>query len=101
MIRHIVMWKLAGDDDAAKTTAFEAIAGALRPLAHLDGIHSLTVERNGVGIVDNYDAALVGDYESEAALRNYLEHPEHVAAVVIVRQNVTGRAAIDYELPAL
>lgn len=98
MIRHVVMWKLAGDDEAARSAAFREVRDALEPLVHLDGIRTLTVVRNELAIDGNFEAVLVADYESQAALENYLVHPEHVAAVAIVRANTTARAAIDYSV---
>jgi hypothetical protein len=102
MIRHVVMWKVVGETAAEKQTAVEAIAGALEPLAHvIPGIASLKVFANVPADAQNYDAVLVGDYDSLEALEGYLVHPAHVAAVVIVRANSTARAAIDFELEAL
>ena len=98
MIRHIVMWKLGAEDAAGKAASVEAIAGVLEPLVHLEGISSLTVRANGADIEGNWDAVLVGDYDSLDALDNYLVHPEHVAAVSVVKQHTVARSAVDYEL---
>jgi len=98
MIRHIVMWKFGAEDEAGKAAAYEAVRAALEPLVHLDGIQSLSVIRNGVDIDGNSDAVLVGDYDDRAALEAYLVHPEHVAAVVIVKSHTVARAAVDFEL---
>lgn len=96
MIRHIVMWKLTAEDAAGKASSVAAIAGALEPLIHLDGISALKVHANELGIDGNWDATLIGDYDSEEALRAYLVHPEHVAAVAVVRQHTSARAALDF-----
>ena len=99
MIRHIVLWKLKAEDAAGREQAVAAIAGALEPLAHvIPGIANLVVRANVAYEDVNWDVALVGDYESVAALDAYQVHPEHVAAVQIVRANVRERASIDYEL---
>jgi hypothetical protein len=50
-----------------------------------------------VAIEGNLDAGLIAHFETEAHLRAYLVHPEHVKAVHVVRENTTGRAAIDFE----
>lgn len=99
MIRHVVMWKVVGETDAAKAAAVAAVAGALEPLAQvIPGIASLRVFANVPADAQNYDAVLVGHYDTLEALEGYLVHPAHVAAVVTVRANTTARAAIDFEL---
>lgn len=98
MIRHVVMWNMAAQDAAGKAASVEAIAGVLEPLVHLPGIRSLTVRANGANIDGNWDAVLVADYDSLEALDHYLVHPEHLAAVEVVRQHAAARAAVDYEL---
>lgn len=98
MIRHIVMWKLAAEDAAGKKASVQAIAGVLEPLVHLDGISSLRVHGNDADIDNNWDAVLVGDYDSLDALTAYLVHPEHVAAVAVVKQHTAARGAVDFEV---
>ncbi|MCU1508932.1 MAG: Dabb family protein [Glaciihabitans sp.] len=99
MIQHIVTWKLAATDDADRTAAFDAIAGALVPLADvIPGIVSLRVDRNSTGPDTNWHVALTAVYASAEDLEAYQVHPAHVAAAAIVRANVAERAAIDFEL---
>lgn len=99
MIRHIVTWKLIAQDDAAKVAAVATIAGVLEPLAGLvPGIHSLTVRPNAAYPEANWDVVLVGEYESLDSLQHYMTHPDHLAAVTVVRQHVSERASIDVEL---
>lgn len=99
MIRHIVSWKLKAVDAAGRAESVAAMAAALEPLAHsIPGIRSLVVRPNAAPIDGNWDAVLVGDYESLEALETYLVHPEHVAAVVIVRQHTADRSAVDFEV---
>jgi len=99
MIRHIVAWKLTAEDAEGKAASIAAMAGALEPLAAvIGGIVSLTVRPNVAHFDANWDVVLVGDYESLDALDAYQVHPEHVAAVAIVRQHTAQRVAVDYEL---
>ena len=99
MIRHIVVWKLVAEDEAGKAASVAAIAAALEPLATvIDGIASLKVSANQAYFDSNWDVALVGDYESLESLDAYQVHPEHQAAVTIVRSHTSQRAAIDFEL---
>lgn len=97
MITHIVTWKLTVEDPAGRAAAVAAIAGALEPLAGvIDELLDLKVSANAVAIDGNADAGLIAHFETEADLRAYLVHPEHIKAVHIVRQNTTGRTAIDF-----
>lgn len=99
MIRHIVLWKLQAEDATERANAVEAVASALEPLIHLiPGIASLAVRANVAYADVNWDIALIGDYESVEALDAYQVHPDHVAAVQVVRANVSERASIDVEL---
>lgn len=98
MITHIVAWKLAAEDPEGRAAAVAAIAGALESLVGvIDELVDLKVSANVVAIEGNLDAGLIAHFETEADLRAYLVHPEHVKAVQVVRQNTTGRAAIDFE----
>lgn len=99
MIRHIVTWKLKAEDEAGKAASYAAIKGVLEPLANvLDGIDSLVVSANSAYFEANWDVVLVGDYRDLAALDAYQVHPEHLAAVTIVREHVAARASIDFEI---
>ena len=99
MIRHIVMWKLKADNAEGKAAAIAEIASVLEPLANvIDGISSLRVHANSEYADVNWDAVLVGDYDSVAALDAYQVHPEHRAAAAIVRGHAAQRAAVDFEV---
>jgi hypothetical protein len=41
---------------------------------------------------------VIGDYESLEALEAYQVHPGHVAAAAVVREHVTERSSIDFEV---
>ena len=99
MIRHLVTWKLKAVDAQAKAESVAAITAALLPLASsVPGISSLAVNANSAFFDTNWDVVLVGDFDSLAALEGYQVHPEHVAAAAIVREHVSQRASIDFEV---
>ena len=99
MIRHIVTWKLKAQDATAKAEAVAAIAAVLEPLVHaVPGIRSLDVRGNIAYFDKNWDVLVIGDYDSLEALDAYQDHPEHVAAAAVVREHVTERASIDFEV---
>jgi len=93
------MWKLKAEDAEGKAAAVAAIAAALEPLANeIAGISSLRVHANSAFFDVNWDAALIGDYDSLAALEAYQVHPSHVVAAAIVREYTAQRTAVDIEL---
>ena len=98
MIRHIVMWKLKGEDAAAKSASFTAVAealGALPPL--IPEIHSFSIGQD-LGETDgNRDAVLIVDYKTTADLATYQTHPDHVKAAAIVREHASERTTVDFE----
>lgn len=97
MLRHIITWKLAAEDTAAKLESSATIAAALHGLVPLiPEIRSLTVASNVVSLDTNWDLVLVADYDDEAALRTYIDHPEHQRVVGIIRPLVAERAAVDF-----
>lgn len=99
MIRHLVMWKLAAEDPAQKTSDAEGIKSRLEALVPLvDGLESLTVSFDLGENPGNWDAALVADYVDTAALDRYLEHPDHVVAAAWLKTVVASRSCVDFQV---
>ena len=99
MIKHIVTWKLKAADDAGKAEAFATIASNLTALVPvIKQIKSLTVGRNVASPESNWDLALVAQYDSLAALQAYQEHPEHQRVAAVIRELVSDKSAVDFEL---
>ena len=99
MLRHIVMWKLAAEDAAAKERDIATIRAALVGLLPLiPEIESLTVSANSTSVPKNWELVLVADYADEAALQRYIDHPEHQRVVKIIVPLVDSRSAIDFEV---
>jgi len=96
MIKHIVMWTLAAESEQQRAADTEAITTSLERLVGIvPGLRSLTVTANTEDVPLNYDLVLQSEFDDRAALDTYLDHPDHLAAVDIVRPRVNGRAAID------
>jgi|GEM_PF-3427524 len=95
MVRHIVMWKIdkVPADRAADT------AGDLREmlLRLRDGIDS--VLRAEVGLQYEYPPLMVlcMDFQNWEGLEEYRVHPDHLAAVKVLRKHTTKLGAVDYE----
>jgi Stress responsive A/B Barrel Domain len=93
------MWKLAATSPEEKALAAAEIKHALESLVPIvPQIIALEVHVNSVSIERNWDVVLVADYASVADLDAYQVHPEHLAALPIVRSRVLERVAVDFEV---
>lgn len=97
MLRHIVSWKLTGADVAEVDAQVERIADDLESLAgRIPEIISIRVVRNVVNPEQNFDAAVIADFEDADALRAYIEHPAHVDAAAYLKSVTVQRACVDF-----
>ena len=99
MIKHIVMWKVRGDDAATRAqnlallkAEFESLRGRIPGLLHLEiGVDESRIDHA-------FDVVLYTEFASRQALLDYAEHPEHLR----VRRNLgdmrTARHQVDYEI---
>ena len=100
-IKHIVMWKVRGDDAAARArnlallkSEFESLRGRIPGLLQLE-----------VGVDDSRidyacDAVLVTEFASREALAGYAEHPEHLRVRRALGDMRIARHQVDYEVPS-
>jgi heme-degrading monooxygenase HmoA len=98
MIRHIVMWRVAGKTASERRETarsvkqeFESLRGLIPGLLEIDvGLDISEVDYA-------CDVVLVADFESRAALEDYANHPEHIR----VREALAGmreaRHQVDYD----
>jgi hypothetical protein len=94
-----VSWKLRAEDAAARDLASQEIVAALESLpAVIPEIAEFTVGRNIAYEDTNWDLVLVADYASLEDLDVYQQHPEHQKVVTIIRERVSARSAVDFEL---
>ncbi|MGI9609946.1 MAG: Dabb family protein [Acidimicrobiia bacterium] len=96
MFRHCVMFKWA--DGVSDATKIEISLGLDR-LATLDAV---TNYHHGpdLGVSEgNWDYGIVGDFEDEAAYREYATEPGHVTLIAdLIKPNISARAAVQYEV---
>ncbi len=95
MVRHVVMWKLAG---TAGQGAGEEMVKRLRALEGLiPGLTRLScaLNQNPAG---GWDAVLITEHPDWEALKAYQIHPEHQKAAGYVKTVAAERAAVDYEV---
>ena len=97
MIKHIVMWNLRGDTDAARAQAisvlkrsFESLRGRIPGLVHLEiGVDSSRIDYA-------CDVVLYSEFESQAALDAYAVHPEHLRVKQELADLRIARHQVDY-----
>jgi lambda repressor-like predicted transcriptional regulator len=100
MIKHIVLWKLKEQHNGkTKDTLANEMTSRLLELKKLiPEIKFMEVGRNVIYPERNHDLVLVSEFNSFDDLELYANHPEHLKVVAFVKEIVTSRAAIDYEL---
>jgi hypothetical protein len=97
MIKHIVMWNLRGDSQEDKSRAiavlkrsFESLRGRVPGLLHLEiGVDSSRIDYA-------CDVVLYSEFESQAALDAYAQHPEHLRVKQEVSDLRIARHQVDY-----
>lgn len=96
MVKHIIIWKLKDEfnTDEIKSgvkNSLESLLGAI------PGLLEIKVETENLAS-SNADLMLYSVFESEAALKGYSVHPEHVkVADTFVRPYTESRACFDFE----
>jgi heme-degrading monooxygenase HmoA len=100
-IKHIVMWKVRGDDAAARAanlaqlkSEFESLRGRIPGLLHIEvGIDESRIDYA-------CDVVLVTEFASREALAGYAEHPEHLRVRRALGDMRSARHQVDYEVTA-
>ena len=95
MIKHVVMWRLK--EDAG--TAAETLKAMLEALpASIPEIRALEVGLNCKDSEFAADVVLVSAFDSLDALAAYVVHPEHVKVGAFLKEIVSERRVVDYEV---
>lgn len=98
MIRHIVMWDVAGATGDEKRRNIESVRDLFHGLrGRIPGLLRLEIGVDGSRVDYACDVVLYSEFESQAALRAYATHPDHLR----VRDQLAGvriaRHQVDYE----
>jgi hypothetical protein len=98
MIKHIVMWKVRGDDAAthARNVAlvkreFESLRGRVPGLLHLE----IGVDESRIDYA--CDVVLYTEFASREALADYAGHPEHLRVKRALGDLRTARHQVDFD----
>jgi hypothetical protein len=102
MIRHIVMWDIAGNTPEEKRVnidlvrrCFEGLNGLIPGLRHIE----VGVDISAVDYA--CDVVLFSEFEAQAALDAYALHPEHLRVRDALAGIRIGRRQVDYEVAEL
>jgi len=97
MIRHVVSWRLAAAEPAARAADAAAIVERLESLVGVvPEIRTLQVGTDVVGN-PNWDVVLIADYEDLDALARYQVHPAHEAVGAFIRSVVAEKSTVDVQ----
>lgn len=96
MVRHVILWKLKADVSDRQSVRRGIKEGLEALKGRIPGLVDIRVRIEGLES-SNADAMLDATFESEAALKCYAVHPEHVAvADARVRPFAETRLCLDY-----
>lgn len=95
MIRHICMFKLKEEN---KEKNLQEALTRLEELREIEQIQKFEVVTNAEGTPENnYDLSLIFDFVSIKDLKEYQNHPKHIAFGKFISGIREARACIDYE----
>lgn len=100
MLKHIVLWKFADDDDEAKRrqNAITIKAGLEELRYEAEGIVSLEVHIAPLALPTcDADICLEAVFVSRDAFRAYLAHPRHVMVRDFITNCTEDRMCMDFE----
>jgi hypothetical protein len=95
MVDHLMFFAVR---EEASEEEVEDLASSLRALRdEVPSTVDLSVGEDFSGRSGGYTHALVARFEDTAGLREYMEHPAHLAVVEKLDATTTGRIVADYE----
>ena len=98
-IKHIVMWKVRGDDTPTRERNLELLKAEFESLrGRIPGLLQLEVGIDESRIDYACDVVLYTEFVSREALRGYADHPEHLRVRSMLGDLRTARHQVDYEV---
>jgi heme-degrading monooxygenase HmoA len=101
MIKHIVMWNMAGDTKEDRREAAEFLRSRFEELrGEVPGLLHLEVGLDHSRVDYACDVVLYTEFESQAALDAYATHPAHLRVKGELGEMRVGRFQVDYAVAA-
>ena len=98
-IKHIVMWKVRGDDAALRTRNLALLKAEFESLrGRIPGLMQLEVGIDESRIDYAFDVVLCTEFASREALAAYADHPEHLRVRRALGDLRIARHQVDYEV---
>jgi hypothetical protein len=95
VFRHVVMFKFR--DDATEEQRRAVSAGLAGLPSSIPGVRAFAFGPDAGVAADNYDLAVVAEFDDEAAYREYAGHEEHQRVVrQLIRPVIVARAAVQF-----
>lgn len=100
MVKHIVCWKLKEEAlGNSKEKNAQLIKEKLEGLGgKIEGLIRIEAGINFLDSSSNYDVVLYSELDSEESLDFYQNHPLHKEILPFIREVVSNRVAVDYEV---
>ena len=100
MIRHIVMWNLAGETPEIKQENINRLCESFLSLrGRIPGLRHLEIGVDSSGVDYACDVVLYSEFESQAALDAYASHLEHLRVKEALGATRITRHQVDYVVP--
>ena len=100
MIKHIVMWRLKdhaeGNNKITNAQRMKTKLEALR--GQIDGVLAIEVGIDFSATEASADVVLYSEFTDRAALAAYQAHPAHQAVMAFIKEVVSARHLVDYEI---
>jgi hypothetical protein len=99
MIRHIVMWDIAGSTPEEKRVNVDLVRRSFQGLNGLiPGLRYMEIGVDASHVDYACDVVLFSEFESQAALDSYAHHPDHLRVRDALAGIRIGRRQVDYEV---
>lgn len=97
MIKHIVMWNMAGETEEDRRKAAELLRSCFEGLrGEVPGLLHLEVGFDHSRVDYACDVVLYTEFESQEALDAYATHPAHLRVKCELGQSRVARFQVDY-----
>jgi hypothetical protein len=98
MIKHIVMWQIAGASPEEKMDAIKVVKSAFESLnGKIPGMRMLEIGIDMSRVDYAFDVVLYSEFESDDALKRYADHPEHLRVKQQIGNVRIARHQVDYQ----
>ncbi len=97
MLKHIVCWKIQGNEAASKESNLAKMKELLDELPNL--INEIEAFEVGINFNESeaaYDISLFSVFADNEALDIYQKHPEHLRVAEFIKKVTLNRVVVDY-----